>query len=119
MAEHIQSKIEDVKIESDDQELVAAVNHGVSEDGLVIKSIVNWSIFGIVTVVAFVIALLFYAQFAVNNSQSNVNATSTYREIQKLNEDADAILTSFGVVDLEAGVYRIPINEAINKIAND
>ena len=67
----------------------------------------------------FVVSLIFFSQYSYTNAQRNASVTSTYYEITKLTEDAEAHLNSYGVVDAEEGVYRIPIDEAINKLATD
>lgn len=113
------SDVLDASIESDNEVFVAAINHGVEEEGLDIKAITMWSVLGIVTVIVFVAALIPFSQFAFNSAKENVNVTSSYYEIRQLNEDADAVLSSYGVVNGEEGIYRIPIDEAINKMASD
>ncbi len=109
----------DASIESNDEIFITSVNHGVEEEDLDIKAIVKWSVLGIVTVVVFVAVLIPFAQFSLTTAKENVNVTSSYYEIRQLNEDAEAILNSYGVVNGEEGIYRIPIDEAINKIATD
>ena len=109
----------DASIESNDEIFITSVKHGVEEEDLDFKAITIWSILGIVTVVVFVAILIPFAQFSINAANENANLTSTYYEIRQLNEDANAILNSYGVIDGEEGIYRIPIDEAINKLATD
>ncbi|MGB0346694.1 MAG: hypothetical protein ACPGGA_04360 [Balneolaceae bacterium] len=109
----------DASIESDNDIFITSVKHGVEEEDLDFKAITIWSILGIVTVVVFVAILIPFAQFSINAANENANLTSTYYEIRQLNEDANAILNSYGVIDGEEGIYRIPIDEAINKLATD
>ena len=113
------SDVFDASIESDNEVFVTAVKHGVEEEGLDVKAITMWSALGIVTVIVFVVVLIPFAQFSLNSAKENVNVTSSYYEIRQLNEDAEATLSSYGVIDGEEGIYRIPIDEAINKIATD
>lgn len=110
---------EDVTLETEDSSFAGAVNHGVNDDNMEYGKLFFWSGLGIVTVVVFVVALMFFAQFSFLNAQRNASASSTYLEITKLKADQNEQLNSFGVVDLEDGVYHIPIDEAINKIAVD
>jgi predicted HTH domain antitoxin len=109
----------DVAIESDNESFVHAVNYGVEEEGLDLGSIYKWSGIGVVTVVVFIVVLIYFSQFALNNAKENVNVTSSYYEIEQLTEDGNERLNSYGVVDLEEGVYHIPIDQAINKLAVD
>ncbi len=113
------SLVEDVSIESDNSDFVQAVNHGVNADTMDYGKIFFWSGLGIATVVVFVVALMFFAQFSFSNALRNASESSTYLEITKLEADQNEQLNSFGVVDLEDGVYHIPIDEAINKVAVD
>lgn len=113
------SDVLDAAIESDNETFVTAVAYGAEEEGLDIGSITKWSVLGVVSVVVFVVVLIYYSQFAFNSAVENVNVTSSYYEIEKLESDAREQLTTYGVVDGEAGIYRIPIDEAINKIATD
>ena len=50
-------------------------------------------------------------------SKANATATSTYYAIEKLTEDANNHIQSYGVLDAEKGVYHMPIDAAIEKIA--
>lgn len=111
--------VEDVSIESDDPIFIDSVNHGVEAENLNYNRIFLWSGLGVITVIVFIVALIFFAQYSFSNAQKNALNSSTYLEITKLRADQTEHLNSYGVVDLEAGVYRIPIEEAINKIATD
>ncbi len=114
-----QGQVLDVEIESDNAAFVHAVNYGVEDEGLNMPSIYMWSGIGIVAVVVFIAVLIPFAQYSLNNAKENANITSSYYEIEKLTQEADERLNSYGVVDLEEGVYRIPIDEAINTLAVD
>lgn len=113
------SKVEDYNIESDDSEFIYAVSHGVEEENLDYKNIYVWSGLGIAIVTIIVVALIYYAQFSFSNAQRNALNTSSYLEITKLKADQTEHINTYGVVDLEAGIYRIPIEQAISNIAID
>lgn len=112
-------EVTDYEIESDDETFIHSLSFGVQDDDFNYRKLFFWSGFGIATVVVFVVALIFFAQYSFDSAQRNVSVTSSYYEITQLTEDAEAHLNSYGVVDLEEGVYRIPIDEAINKLAVD
>ena len=109
----------DLNIETTDAELVAAVKHGVESEGLQMGPIMKWSALGTAVVAIFIVTLLYVGKDAYTNATENTGTTSTYKKIDDLNRDAETILTSYGVVDAEKGIYRIPIEEAMNKIAVD
>ncbi len=110
---------EEVTLETEDASFAGAVSHGVNDDSMDYGKLYFWSGLGIVTVIVFVVALMFFAQFSFTNALRNASESSTYLEITKLEADQTEQLNSFGVVDLEDGVYHIPIDEAINKVAVD
>lgn len=116
---HTTSIIEDVSLESDDEEFTYAVQHGVESDNLNYNRLFFWSGLGVAVVTVFIVALIFFAKFSYSNALQNVSETSSYVEITKLKADQNEELNSFGVVDLEKGIYRIPIEDAIDKIAID
>jgi len=113
------SDIINASIESDNEFFITSVNHGVETERLNIGSITKWSAIGVITVVVFIVALIFFSQFAYNSAGDNVNTTSSYYEIEKLVQDADEQLNTYGILDGKSGIYRIPIDEAINKMATD
>lgn len=113
------STIIDVNIDSDDEIFIAAVAHGVEEENLDYNKLFLWSGLGIATVIVFVVALIFFSQYSFSNAQKNALESSSYSEITKLKTDQNEVLNSYGVVDLEDGVYHIPIDKAIEKIAVD
>ncbi len=101
------------------EEFAAVVNHGVEDEGINLAAVYKWSGIGVVFVIISVVVLIYFAQYAYSNAEANVNVTSAYYEIEKLREEGEAILNSYGIIDLEEGVYRIPIDEAINKMAEE
>ncbi len=115
----LQAAGEEVTLETEDTLFAGAVTHGVNDDTMDYGKIFFWSGLGIVAVIVFVVALMFFAQFSFTNALRNASESSTYMEITKLRADQNEQLNSFGVVDLEDGVYHIPIDDAIEKIAVD
>ncbi len=109
----------EVDVEISDTKVADAVEHGVMLDQLNYKRLVFWSVFGTALVVVFVIALFEMYQYNERLTQENVSASSEYYQVNQLKQEAQDKLNSFGVVDLENGVYRIPIDSAINEIAAD
>ncbi len=110
---------DDVTLETVDSSFAGAVSHGVNDDAMDFGKLFFWSGLGIVTVIVFVVGLIFFAQFSFFNAQKTVSENSSYLEITEMRATQNEQLNSFGVVDLEDGVYHIPIDEAINNIAVD
>lgn len=109
----------EVDVEVSDQKVVDAFEHGVMLDQLNYKRLVFWSVFGIILVSIFVQALYEMYQYDQQVIQERVSAESQYYQATQLKNEAQDHLESFGVVDLENGIYRIPIDSAITEMASD
>jgi len=110
---------ENVNLETEDELLSAAVSHGVNDDNLNYKKLFFWTTFGTGLVVVIVVALIQFAQASWFNAQNEASINSEYSKIKELKAKDLEKLNSYGVVDLENGTYRIPIDQAINNIAEN
>ncbi|NGP88255.1 hypothetical protein [Fodinibius halophilus] len=117
-AEEATEAPQEVDIEADDR-VAESVAHGVMDDKLNYKRLVFWSVLGTILVIIFVKALLEMYQLNERQLKDSVSADSEYYQVNKMNREAEEELNSFGVVDAENDVYRIPIDSAINKVAAD
>tara|TARA_R110000868_G_scaffold270814_1_gene530293 strand:+ start:522 stop:1061 length:540 start_codon:yes stop_codon:yes gene_type:complete len=108
-----------VDLETEDEVLAAAVSHGVNDDNLNYKKLFFWSVFGIGLVVVIIIGLIQFAEASWFKAQKEASINSEYSKIKELKAKDQEILNSYGVVDLEEGTYRIPIDQAINNIAEN
>lgn len=113
------SEIEDVEISTDDPEFAHAVNHGVMSDTLNYRKLIFWSSLGTALVIIFVVGLVYFSQYSLFEAQKEASSLSTYSEIGELKAEQNQELNSFGVVSVEDGIYRIPIDSAISRIATD
>lgn len=121
MKEESKAHIEDhesVDVEVDDPDIAESVSYGVMHDDLNYNRLIFWSILGIVLVVIFVVGLLEMYQYNTNVTQERISEQSEYYQIKQLNEEAQETLSSFGVVNPEEGIYRIPIDSAMNDIVD-
>lgn len=110
---------DDVDVEISDEQVAESVDHGVMADKLNYKRLAFWSVFGTILVVIFVRALFEMYQYNMQLTQERVSSESEYYQVNQMKKEATDQLESFGVVDLEEGIYRIPIDSAINKMAAD
>lgn len=115
-AEH---EVSDVDVEISDQKVADSVEHGVMGDQLNYKRLTFWSVFGIILVLIFVKALVEMNQYNVQNTQDRVSADSEYYQVNQMKRASRQQLDSFGVVDLENGIYRVPIDSVISQMAAD
>ncbi|SMO44102.1 transposase [Gracilimonas mengyeensis] len=114
-----ESDAEDVEIATEDDEFAVAVSQGVMSDELNYKKLIFWSSFGTALVIIFVIGLVFFSQYSLFEAQREVSNQTVFSDVNDLYERQEEELNSFGVVDIEEGIYRIPIDSAISKIAVD
>jgi len=113
------NETEDVDIETEDEEFAYAVSHGVMSDTLNYGKLIFWSTLGTSLVIIFVIGLVYFSQYSLFEAQKEASSRITYSDYSALIAEQDQELNSFGVIDLEEGVYRIPIDSAISRIAVD
>ncbi|MDR8393213.1 hypothetical protein NC796_18810 [Aliifodinibius sp. S!AR15-10] len=114
--EHI-SDHEDVEVEVSDKQIADSLQHGVMFDRLNIRRLMFWSVLGTVLVVLFVFALREMYQYNRLISEETALGSTEYYEVNQQKRQATETLNTFGVVDLENGIYRIPIDSAINEMA--
>ncbi len=108
-----------VDVEITSERVADSVEHGVMDDKLNYKRLVFWSVFGVILVVIFVRGLIEMYQYNMQTNQERVSSESEYYQVNQMKREARQQLDSFGVVDLENGIYRIPIDSAINEMAAD
>ncbi|MDZ7715850.1 MAG: hypothetical protein U5J95_06515 [Balneolaceae bacterium] len=110
---------ETVDVEVTDPKIADSFSLGVMGDKMDYRKLVFWSTLGIILIVIFVIALVEMYQYNTQISRDRISEDSEYYEVNMLRKEADETLSSFGVVDLEEGVYRIPIDSVISEMAVD
>ncbi|MEX2396096.1 MAG: hypothetical protein WD491_03680 [Balneolales bacterium] len=96
-----------------------AVSYGAMYDKLNIKNLTFWTVMGIgvlLIVVMGVISLYNYNKFQFQQSASIESEFPEYQRIQNMNM---LQLNTYGVVDEETGVYRIPVDSAITLMLNN
>lgn len=113
------AKEEKVDVEVTDPKVADSLSHGVMGDKMNYRKLVFWTVLGIVLVVIFVKGLVEMYQYNTQISRDRISEESEYYEVNMLKKEADETLSSFGVVDLEEGIYRIPIDSVISDMAVD
>lgn len=95
-------------------DFVVSVEKGVMDDALDIKMLTFWSLITIIFMAAMVYSGYRIYKFWGFQSRMEQAVTADYKEL-RLKKEADAQhLSTFGMVDGEAGVYRIPLESAID-----
>lgn len=115
--EYIEDR-ESVDVEINNEDIANAISYGAMLDNLNYKRLVFWCILGIFLVVIFVIGLMEMYQYNTDVTRERISEQTEYYEVNQLNREAQETLSSFGVVDPEEGIYRIPIDSAMNDIVD-
>lgn len=119
-SERNEEESEKVNLSISDGEIASSVEHGVMFDNLNYKRLIFWSLLGVILVIVFVQALFEMYQYNEQALQDRVSAESgEFYQANQLNKKAEEKITSFGVVNLEEGTYRMPVDSVINDMAVD
>lgn len=114
--------------DADDQESVSIIatdqfakdyNFGATPDNLNYSRLLFWSIFGTAVILLFIIAVFNVYDYTYDGVQQRNAEQSLYYDVDQLEASSTEQLNSFGVVNMEEGIYRIPIDSAITKIAEE
>lgn len=127
--EEIRSWVRDLKagnVADDDEvtldvtdEFAKSVEYGATFDTLNYSRLTFWSIFGTAVILLFIVSVMFMHEYTRTSSLQERSEQSIYYNIEEINRTDRAILDSFGIVDPDAGIYRVPIDSAITIIAID
>src|SRR5690625_619585 len=109
-----------IDITISDEEVSNSIEHGVMFDNLDYKRLMFWSVLGIILVIIFIQGLFDMFEYNKQTLEDRVSARSgEFYQSNQLKKEAEEKLTNFGVVNLEEGTYRIPIDSIINNMAVD
>lgn len=94
-------------------------DYGATFDNLDYKTLFFWSAFGTTIIGLFVVAIFLVFVYTFQGIGQQSSERSSYYNINELRENEQIRLNSFGVVDIDEGIYRIPIDSAITQISED
>jgi hypothetical protein len=92
---------------------------GATPDNLNYSRLFFWSIFGTVVILLFIVAVFNVYDYTYDGVNQQNAETSLYYDIDQLEASSKEQLNSFGVVNPEEGIYSIPIDSAITRIAQE
>lgn len=101
------------------EEFANDYEYGATPDHLNYPRLIFWSMFGTSVVVLMIVSIFYIHDFTYQSFGQQQSSESIYYSIGELQERDQVILDSYGVVDLEEGIYRIPIDSAITRMAVD
>lgn len=114
----VKQEVTPVDIEGDDL-LKSNTSIGVESDDLSLRKIIGWAS-AIITLIALFFVVLPYAYNIASDVKKDQIAQNTVSyELEELRVIEKKNLNTFGIVDKEKGVYRMPIDSVINILAID
>ncbi|MEX2463992.1 MAG: hypothetical protein WD513_06820 [Balneolaceae bacterium] len=117
-SETIEDENEEYSLDVSD-DFFDAVKYGATFDKLNYNRLTFWSLFGTGVIVLFIVAVMFVHEYTRTSALQAQSERSVFYDIEQLQQNDQAKLNSFGVVDPDEGIYRIPIDSAITIIATD
>ncbi len=98
------------------QEFDTDVEFGATEDRLNYRGLFFWGTLGTVMITIAVVVLINVYGMTITTATERAGAESQYMGLGEVEaRDAD-VLGSFGLVDAEQGVYRVPVDSAIEML---
>jgi len=111
-------KTEDrVDLEVANENFSDSINFGAMTDDLNVKKLTFWTIFGTFLILVMIVGIIEIYDYTIDSAQQEVAKESTFYDISELKERDQETLNSYGVVDPDEGIYRIPIDSAISLTA--
>ncbi len=114
----VKEKEEEVSLDAS-EDFIASVSYGANFDKLNYRRLIFWSVFGVVVIFIFIQSIMFIHDYTTSSATQLRSEQSRFYNIEEMKQNDQETLNSFGVVDSEAGIYRIPIDSAITDIANE
>lgn len=114
----VKEKEEEVSLDAS-EDFFQSVSYGATYDNLNYKRLIFWSVFGTAIVLIFVVSIFLIHDYTNSSATQLRSEQSRFYDIEEIQQNDQETLNSFGVVDAESGIYRIPIDSAITDIAND
>lgn len=114
-----ESSTDEVTLEVKNDSFFSAVEFGAQEDKLNYKRLTFWTVFGTAFVLIIIVSLIYVFDSTISSTQQQVSAQSQYIDVNELKMRDEATLSSFGVINPENGIYRIPIDSAITLMLSE
>lgn len=96
-----------------------SLRFGAAEDRLNYKKLGFWTVLGTAIVTFVVVVLINVYDLTITTSTQKAKEQSQFYGIQELRQKEQTVLGSYGIVDLQKGIYRVPIDSAIQMLVDD
>lgn len=102
-----------------DKRFEDSVRFGVADDVINYRKLFFWSAIGTAVVAVVVTVIINIYDTTMLTASRKAAEKSVYYDIGELREKDQARLGSYGLVDAENGIYRIPVDSAITLIVEE
>lgn len=99
-----------------DAETAESTRFGASYDRLNYKRLTFWAFFGSAVILVMVLSIIFIYEFSFSGMNDRQSVQNNYIDIEALRANDAERLGSFGVVDLENGIYHVPVDSVIQRL---
>jgi hypothetical protein len=107
---------EDVLAQPEVQE---SIRYGATPDNLNYVQLFALFFAGIILVIVLVYASMTMYRYMIFKSSQEAAINAVFYELEDLKERQKQTLTTFEILDLEAGIYRVPVDSAISLVLDD
>jgi len=105
---------QDVQLTGGDQDFTHSIDKGVTDDVLDIKKLTFWSIVTVIYMIVMVYGGYQIYTYWGFKSKMDLAINAEYKELSSKNAQDQEQLSTFGIVNADSGVYRIPIDTAFD-----
>jgi hypothetical protein len=92
---------------------------GVAYEGIAASQIMAIAVSILVVILVAVIVLFGWYGQVSQDTRAAMSDTENYQLLQEIRTEQEAAISQYGVVDEEEGVYRIPVDRAMDVVANE
>lgn len=92
---------------------------GVAYEGVAASQIMAVAAAILVVIVVAVVVIFGWYEQVSQEAEASASGADTYSRVQKVDREAAQQLQEYGVVDEEAGVYHIPIDDAMGLVLSE
>ncbi|MCB0281899.1 MAG: hypothetical protein H6627_05680 [Calditrichae bacterium] len=94
------------------------MSSGYEKKDVSVKGIVGGTLTIVVIIVVFVVLLRDYFLYNVENAVYN-EAAAPSQELVEIRQSAEKLISQYGVIDKQNGIYQIPIDRAMELVVED
>lgn len=105
-----------VDVEISDPDISESIGFGAMHDDLDYKTLFYWSALALVFIILFAQLVKITYETAVPLHEEEIDSQAVY-EVNIQKQEATKQISTFGVVNLDEGIFKIPIDTVMNQMA--